>query len=40
MDHINTMFEGNSDYIVLCEISANGCHAFADLISFIRLKGY
>lgn len=37
MDHVNTMLECNSDDIVLCEISTDGCHTLAHLICLVCL---
>jgi hypothetical protein len=37
VNHVNTMLEGNPDDVVLSEISGDGRHAFADLVSLIGL---
>jgi hypothetical protein len=37
MDHVNSMFEGDSDDVVLSEVSRYRSQALSDLVSFIGL---
>jgi hypothetical protein len=39
MDHVDAMFEGNPDDIVLGQIRADGGEPLAYLISFVGLLG-
>jgi len=37
MDHVNTMFQSDSDNIVLSEVSADRCKSLSNLICLIGL---
>ena len=38
MDHVDTMFKGDANDIVLGEIGSHGREPFAYLVGFIRLQ--
>lgn len=40
VDHVNAVFEGNVDNVVLGKICTNGGEAFANLISFVGLQRF